>query len=210
MFHTIQPNGAPQLWLASTEHLFAPRKLEAPPNEGYPSFSASRRIYFASTEPTGQGYVYRMKEDGTQLEKVSPLPVLEASEVSPTERFVMVRRTLNKDENWWEIEALSVSGEPATPICSGWCHANWANDGKYMYVDWLASKGSSEYKTYVLPIVRGTELPKLPSKGFQSEAELHKSAVQVIDTAIHPGPSSSSYAYSRQTAHSNVYRIPLR
>jgi len=62
----------------------------------------------------------------------------------------------------------------------------------------------------VVPIIHGSDLPKLPSSGFQSEKELRAVATQVLEGAISSGPDGSRYTFSKETSHSNLYRIPLR
>ncbi|MGA8154414.1 MAG: protein kinase [Terriglobales bacterium] len=208
VFDTLQANGEHRLWLASTEHRFAPRQVGSGLDGHWAQYSQSGRIYFEVPE-AGQRYLYRMKEDGTQPEKISTEPILYASAISPDERFAAVRRTLNREDNWWEVQALPLSGGPLVPLCSGWCDVDWTRDGKAMYFRWLSTQSSSDYRTYVLPIVSGTDLPKLPSAGFQSEAELRKASVQVIEEAASPGPANS-YTFSKSTSHWNLYRIPLQ
>src|SRR5581483_2902032 len=209
VYDTLEENGEHHVWIASTQHRFAPRQLDSGDNASGPIYSPSGQIYCEISQ-AGRRYLYRINQDGTKKEKLSSEPILVASAVSPDGKFVTVRRPLNREDNWTMNAAVPVSGGPAIPLCSGWCEFNWTRDGKAMYVYWLASKGSSEYRTYVLPLVRGTDFPKLPSQGFQSEAEVRKAAVQVLDGAAFPGPDSSSYSVSKRTSHWNLYRIPLQ
>ena len=207
-FDTLETNGQRRLWLASTEHRFAPRPFDSSVDSSWPLYSRSGRIYFEVSNG-GHRYLYRIKDDGTQKEKVFSEPILFASSISPDERFVAVHRTLNKEDNWWGVEALPVSGGPTVLLCSGWCDVEWTPDGKSMYFYWVATKGSSDRRTYAVPLVRGTDLPKLPSAGFQSEEQLRKAAAQVFEGAVSPGPDSSSYSFSKRISHWNLYRVPL-
>ena len=50
----------------------------------------------------------------------------------------------------------------------------------------LHTKANSDYRTYVVPLVAGTDFPKLTKAGFQSEAEVSKAAVQVLDGILVP------------------------
>jgi hypothetical protein len=77
-----------------------------------------------------------------------------------------------------------------------------------MYVYWRSFSGNTQ--TYVLPIPHGSDLPKLPKSGFQSEKELRAVATQVLEGAPAPGPDISRYAFSKTNSHSNLYRIPVR
>jgi len=198
-----------QLWLASTEHRFAPHPIGSITNGNWPLYSPSGQIYFESFVG-GQWHLHRMKEDGTQNQELLSAPATYTQGVSPDERFVSIRRTVNTQDNWTQDQAVPLSGGPAIPLCPGWCYADWTRDGKQMYFFWLSTKGGSEYRTYVLPIVPGTDLPKIPSGGFQSEKELAKAAVQSVEGEIHPGPNSSVYSFTKETSHWNLYRIPLQ
>jgi len=195
-----------QFWLASTEHRFAPRQLRPAGADFYPEYGPSGRVYFVASE-NGRSYLYRMKDDGTEQEKITSEPINYAFGISPDERFVMVGRTLNKEDKWWDAEAVPIAGGPWVPLCAGWCDANWSRDGKVMYFHKRAFSGSPH--TYVVPIPRGSSLPKLPSSGFQSEKELRAVATQVLEGNISPGPDSSRYTFTKETSHSNLYRIPL-
>ncbi len=172
----------------------------------YPEYGPSGRVYFVASE-NGRSYLYRMKDDGTEQEKITSEPINYAFGISPDERFVMVGRTLNKEDKWWDAEAVPIAGGPWVPLCAGWCDANWSRDGKVMYFHKRAFSGSPH--TYVVPIPRGSSLPKLPSSGFQSEKELRAVATQVLEGNISPGPDSSRYTFTKGTSHSNLYRIPL-
>jgi eukaryotic-like serine/threonine-protein kinase len=204
VFETVDANGQHHLWLASTEHRFAPREIRA---GELPRYSPSGRIYFLVSE-AGQHYLYRMKDDGTQEEKVTSEPIVYAWGISSDERFVIVRHSLKREDNWWDLEAVPLAGGTWVPLCSGWCDADWSRDGKVMYFYWRSFTGNS--RTYVVPIVPGTDFPKLPKSGFQSEKELRAVATQVLEGSVSPGPDSSRYAYSKETNHWNLYRIPLR
>lgn len=102
----------------------------------------------------------------------------------------------------------ALTGGPLIPLCSGLCEAEWSRDGKVIYFFWNSFAGNA--RTYVLPIIPGSDLPKLPKSGFQSEKELRTVATQVLEGAVSPGPDSSRYTFSKETSHRNLYRIPLQ
>ena len=156
----------------------------------------------------GHAYLYRIKDDGTQEEKVTSDPIDHAFGISPDERYAVVYRTLDREDNWVDAELVPVAGGPWIPLCSGWCEAEWARDGKVMYFHKDSFIGNAQ--TYVVPIPHGSDLPKLPKSGFQSEKELRAVATQVLEGNTSPGPDSSSYTFSKETSHWNLYRIPLR
>ena len=207
VFETVDDKRQYHLWLASTEHRFAPRQMRSAGGDFFPQYAPSGRIYYVISEG-GNGSLYRMKDDGTQEEKITSGPILQAFRISPDERFVIIIRTLSREEKWWDAEAVPVGGGPWIPLCSAWCVADWSRDGKVMY--FYSRSFSGNPRTYVVPIPHGSDLPKLPASGFQSEKELRAVATQVLEGNVSPGPDSSRYTFSKGTAHSNLYRIPLQ
>src|SRR6185369_14812628 len=74
------PQGKPRLWLAPLDHSSAPRQI---PNVegGSPRFLPDGKILFRRIEgsPTiagTTGFVYRVRPDGTELQKALERPVL--------------------------------------------------------------------------------------------------------------------------------------
>jgi len=206
VFETVDANGRHHLWLSSTEHRFAPRQIGPAGDNFLVQYSPSGRIYYLGSEG-GHTYLCRMKGDGTEEEKISSEPILYAFGISPDERFVVVSRSVNGEDNWQDVEAVPVAGGPWVPLCSSWCDVDWSRDDKVMYFYWRSFTGNP--RTYVVPIIHGSDLPKLPKSGFQSEKELRAVAMQVLEGSASPGPDSSRYTFSKETTHRNLYRIPL-
>jgi serine/threonine protein kinase len=207
VFDTVDENEQHHLWLCSTEHGFAPRQIRSASGEFFPQYSRSGRIYYLVSEGK-LAYLYRMKDDGTREEKITSEPIVYAFGISPDERFVVVHRTLSKEDKFWDAEAVPVAGGPWVPLCSGWCEADWARDGKAMYFYWRSFSGNP--RTYVVPIPHGSDLPKLPDSGFQSEKELRAVAAQTLEGNLSPGPDNAHYTFSKEITHRNLYRIPLQ
>jgi eukaryotic-like serine/threonine-protein kinase len=207
VFETVDANGQHHLWLGSTEHRFSPRQIRSGVRQFVPQYSHSGRIYYVASEG-GHAYLHRMKDDGTEEEKVTSEPIAFASGISPDERFAVVYRAVDREDKWDEAEAVPLAGGPSIPICSALCEAEWARDGKVMYFYWRSFTGNS--RTYVIPIPLGGDLPKIPASGFQSEKELRAVAAQVLEGNASPGPDSSRYTFSKKTTRRNLYRIPLQ
>jgi eukaryotic-like serine/threonine-protein kinase len=206
VFETADANGQHHLWLGSTEHRFAPREIHSGRGRFLPQYAHSGRIYVTLSEG-GHGYLSRMKDDGTDEEKLTSEPITYAFGISPDERFAVVYRASEKEEKLDEAEAVPLAGGPSIPLCSGLCEAGWALDGKFIYFFWDSFVGNA--RTYAVPLPRGSDLPKLPAAGFQSEKELRAVATQVVEGNIAPGPDSSRYTFSKETTRRNLYRIPL-
>jgi hypothetical protein len=201
-----EANGQRRLWIASTEHRFAPRRIGPERDITNEMYSPKGDIFFSTGEKEHYE-LYRMKPDGSGEQKLFSEANVYLAAISPDERFIAVYHASSKDDRWLEIEAVPIAGGRPIPLCSGWCDVSWTRDGKDMYFHW---RTASDYRTYVVPIVHGTELPKAPENGYRSEQELRAVATQIIEGAAFPGPDSSSYSFSKASSHWNLYRIPLK
>jgi hypothetical protein len=86
----------------------------------------------------------------------------------------------------------------------------WTRDGKSIYFRQPSMKGSSGFRTYILPVPHGEDLPKFPPKGIDTDADIaNRASIQVHDEELYPGPISSVYSYSKSNDHWNLYRVPL-
>ena len=176
--------------------------------EGSPVYAPSGRIYFWVSEGDVY-YLYRMNEDGAQRERILSGPIRRPYAVSPDERLVAVRRATKGEGNPTAVEAVSLTDGSAVRICSGWCEVEWTRDGKALYF-FLPIKGGPQWRTYVIPLSRGVDLPPLPAKGVQTDADLpNRATLQVLEEVISPGPNSSLYCFAKSSSHWNLYRIPV-
>ncbi len=109
---------------------------------------------------------------------------------------------------------LPMSGGPSIEIVNAFGKAQWQPDGRFFYLSVLTGMQSAGAygKTYVLPVPHGKMLPDIPAGGFPSEVAIAAlPGVRVIDSAdVGPGASPDVYAFSRQTIHRNLYRVPPR
>lgn len=67
--------------------------------------------------------------------------------------------------------AIPINGGAAKRICSGFCVARWAPDGRFLYVTEHTSGFHAEKKTVAIPVPAGKTLPELPASGIRSLAE---------------------------------------
>jgi hypothetical protein len=99
------------------------------------------------------------------------------------------------------------------------CEVRWAPDGKFLYVSFLtwdangAEQRESEkpHNTFAIPLTDSKAFAGLAARGFKSEAQLAAvPRVRAIDQPfVLPGPEPSVYAFSKETVHRNLYRVPL-
>lgn len=170
VYDSRDENGKHALWLASLDHRFTPRQIGPGGAKSWPVYAPSGKIYFQASEGDVD-YLYRMNDDGTQPEKILPDPIIVLRAVSPDERFVAVRRATKGEDSPTAIEILPLGGGPVVRVCSGWCSADWTRDGKNFYFARPTMKGGSQWRTYVIPLSRGS-LPSFPAKGVQSDKDL--------------------------------------
>jgi hypothetical protein len=89
----------------------------------------------------------------------------------------------------------------------------WSSDGRFLFMSISSAAGTlySGGRTDVIPSQPGRLLPEIPASGFQTEADVRAlPGVTIIEAAdVAPGPTSSVYAFSRETTQRNLYRIPV-
>jgi len=208
-FSAPDPEGKSHLWLASLNRGFSPRQFSPTVEESSPVFGLAGDLFFRSTE--GKNFfLYRMKQDGTGRQRLTPIPILDLESVSPNGQWVMTSIEVSAEERYFASVVYSTSGGPAIPVCD-LCHALWAPDGKFLYL-WFHGWGGAEVsRTFAVPVPPGKPLPPLPPSGLKSEADLAKvPGVKVIEHgAISPGANPSVYAFVRSSVHRNLYRVPV-
>jgi Tol biopolymer transport system component len=161
VYEVRNQDGTTHLWLGSVDHRFTPKPI-GPPNGKEVRYQPSGKIYFKVTEGNSD-YMYRINEDGTQLQKLLPEPIISFLGVSPDERLVAVRRATKGEGSPTVVEAVSLTGGHDVPLCSELCSADWSFDGKTFYLRLPAMKSpNGTTETYVLPLARGADLPSLP------------------------------------------------
>ncbi len=209
VYETEGDNGKTSLSVASLDHRFSPRPVGAE-GDAAPLFAPSGRIYFQSSEGNAN-YVFRMNADGSQREKIFNEPSIHFYDVSPDERYLAIRRAVSGEDNPTAVDAVPLAGGPTVRICSGWCSLEWARDGKAVYFHMPFMRGSSQYRTYIIPLPHGVDLPQFPTKGVDSTADIpNLAALQVVNETIFPGPNSLLYCFSKRNDRWNLYRIPVQ
>jgi WD40 repeat protein len=198
-------SGKLRLWLVSIDRSTAPRQI--PDVEGHqPVFGPPGEVVYRATEGN-QRFLYRVREDGRGLRKAIERPgdLLGGS---------LDGRSLVA---WVDGEGATVyplDGGAPIRIWGRDARLRWSLDGRFLFMSISSSAGTfySGGRTYVIPLQPGRLLPEIPARGFQTEAEIAKlPGVRIIEAAdVAPGPTSSVYAFSRETTQRNLYRIPIR
>jgi Tol biopolymer transport system component len=193
-------DGKDRLWLAPLDRRSPPRQI--PGVEGdWALFGETGQIFFRSTDT----FVYRVREDGSELTKLIAEPVLRLYALSPDKQWLVV---LKDDTLLYPLKGgtpLRIRGD--VPI-------QWSQDGKCVYISWakVGMGASSAGRTGMVPLGQGRILPEVPVAGFASESGLSKlQGAQLIDEAdVAAGPVCTTWASSRETTQRNLFQIPIR
>jgi Tol biopolymer transport system component len=199
-----------ELWIASTEGRFAPRKVGEHVRRIRPGPNG---VWYSGLQD-GKTVVYRIAADGTPPQKVIDGVYLEA--VSPDGKRLMVGRDISdEDEKESQLEAVNVA-DPANsvPICRS-CWAEWSGDGRWVYISigqQVTGYAKREHGVIVaVPVDPQTGLPRI-TQVIREQSELLKlpgaKAVAPLGAGI--SPDGSVIAFIRSTANRNLFRVPLQ
>jgi hypothetical protein len=205
--------GKPRIWLAPFDRSSPPRQV---PNVegGAPRFGPGGEILFRRMEgkPSMEGrngFIYRVRPDGTGARKALAQPVLLVGDVSPDGRWLLSWAPLHGD-GAPAFQVFPLDGGP--PILMGSINFNWSPDGSSMAIWSDLGAIIPEGRIYLVPLPRGHSLPRVPAGGFHSEEEIARlpGARRIDADEVRPGPSPDVFAFSRVTVQRNLYRIPIQ
>jgi eukaryotic-like serine/threonine-protein kinase len=198
-------SGHSRLWVASTDRRSSPTRISLTEIEDSPHFLPDGDLVFRAIEG-GSNFLYRTKVDGTGRRKISSQRIFDAVTVSPDGRWVVVDSPGPSQEHTAATTAFAVDGGKAVPLCLGECFAIWSTTGKLLYIYFPSLHEGS----YPLPVLHDTGLPKLPPAGIaRMEDFTVAKTIAVVPQFVESAISPSVYAYTRQNARRNLYRIPL-
>jgi Tol biopolymer transport system component len=201
-------NGKRQLWLASLDRRFPPRRLSGW-DDDWPRFGPEGDLYFRSRE--GQSsFVYRMKEDGSGRQKAIPNAILHFLDVSPDGRWIVAWVPIPGIESNSAIMAYDTRGGSPVRICDQ-CRADWARNGKWFTVAFgrMGRGPTAGAVTLVFPVEGRRSLPPLPAAGLNSAAEAPRGIRKIEIWQAAPGPEPSVYAFTKSSVRRNLYRVPV-
>jgi len=208
----LAQKGEHRLWLVPFDRQLRPREI--PNAEGdQPFFGSSGEIFFRGLEGNA-AFAYRIRDDGTGLQKVYDQPIAGLAGISPDGHWLVAKVPGAKGSS---TVALPVHQDSAIQVIAGGglsfndFEVHWSGDAKSIYLRLPANPESwSAGRTYVLPLRQGSMWPKMPPEGFQSEAEIRQfSAATVLSEFDCPGPTPEIYAFARMTVQRNLFRVPL-
>jgi Tol biopolymer transport system component len=196
--------GKSRLWLVAVDRSGPPQRV--PGVEGHqPAFGPAGEIVFRANDGN-RTWIYRVREDGRDVRKAIDQPA-EPAGVSLDGRSLVA----------WPYGGgatlYSLDGKAPVRVWGRDARLRWSSDGRVLFLSVSTTAGTlySTGRTYVIPLAPGRLLPDVPDVGFATEAEIAAlPGVQVIEAAdVAPGPTASTYAFSRETTQRNLYRIPI-
>jgi len=213
LFVVSGDTGSSPVWVAALNGRSAPRQVTA--EDGWKVyFGAGGYVFFIGVK--GTPYVYRVKEDGSELRKIAPIDsgALTLFNVSPDGKWVVIPGG-SIDEMTWPAMVYPIDGGSPRLLCAGCGSGNdvertlapgvsWPPDGRYLYLRIRES-------IYAIPLRSGEMLPPIPAAGFRSKEDLAglPGAQLIPQDGAFPGPDPSIYAFTKVSTHRNIYRVSL-
>jgi DNA-binding winged helix-turn-helix (wHTH) protein/Tol biopolymer transport system component len=201
--------GNSHLWVAPLDRTSPPKPVlsSGSESEDLPIFASNGDLFFRASV-AGSHYLFRLKPGGAGVEKIIKEPIIELESVSPDAQWAVAQVALSDGETPRGVVAYPTRGGPPVAICPSLCFVNWTFDGKFMYVHFLGTSQTNDLgKTFVVPVQPGNLLPRLPASGAE-QGEAAWPGVKVVEGGVFPGPNASVYAFTKQSVHRNLYRIP--
>jgi Tol biopolymer transport system component len=203
--------GKSHVWIASLQTPSSARRL-SPTELDRVFLRPDGAIVFQRSE-AGHQYIFQIKEDGTQLEKLLPFPDMLLKAVSPDRQWLIVEAPTPGDDRPTGVLAYPLHGGTPVRIC-GFCDAGWSHDERFFFARIRAEGAGEGGKVFVIALARGQVLPRFPPGGINRDGDFSGVAVvQELDTEgiqhISFGLDPSVYAFSRVNAHRDLYRIPV-
>jgi DNA-binding winged helix-turn-helix (wHTH) protein/Tol biopolymer transport system component len=207
-FAAIADNGDIRMWLAWRDGRTSPRRLSSMDAYFRPFFGANDEVFFVGAEDGDSRFVYRVREDGSGLQRAITDPISYIYDVAPDGRALSA---------WSKgtVQIFPTDGLPikASTICAAAGGENrgttppcvsWSSDGRF-----LCLNDRTADQIYALPIPRGRGIPALPDGGITSakQATAWPGAQVIHERYAFVGADPSVYAFFRVTTQRNIYRV---
>jgi hypothetical protein len=208
--------GVSQLWLAPCDGQTEPRLLAAA-GESQPFFGPEGEIVFRASDGA-RNYLFEVKADGSHRRKVMNGPIIGFKGMSPDRTSAVVMVPVSEVPST-AVVAISIRDGSAKRICPAECMAKWSPDGARFYVAPLL-QGAESGRAVVVPVPKGVQIPELPAFGVRSASDARLLPTStVIDlssydpmhfgTAVAPGLSNDTFAFTRTVSHRNLFQLRL-
>jgi eukaryotic-like serine/threonine-protein kinase len=206
---TVKNGSSSQIFLAPLDRSLPPRLIAKDGRSV--SFGGNGTLIFSQLgEKTN--YLVRIKADGSGLERILDVPILEKQAASPDGEWVIVGGVGAKGAIKGTT-AVSTRDHSRRGLCDGPCVAHWSSDGKYLYVTTSGASTSqltSSGRNLVIALPRGLAQVQLPPVGLDNASEEELAGIQVIHHGVmSPGPDPQHYVFATAGFQGNLFRIPL-
>ncbi len=214
---TRADSDSPGIWIWSLDRHASPRQLVAAEADN-PIFARNGEILFIMKEGAFN-YIFRMKEDGTDLHKVIPDPVSHLISLSPDDRWIVA--TVDSDNSGPSqiLSGYPMRGGPPRVLCRVCAVGSfeidqpivsWSFDQRSMYISLTHTGANDKPKTIVIPLTPGDAFPAWWGELVTNTKLPRMPGVRVLDLpSVFPGPNASNYAFWRFSTQRNLYRISL-
>ena len=205
------------IWIWSLDRHASPRQLLAAEADT-PIFARNGEILFSMKEGAFN-YIFRMKEDGTDLRKAIPDPVARLISVSPDDRWIVATIASGNSGGSQIVSGYPMRGGLPRVLCRVCAVGSfeidppivsWSLDQKSMYISLTHTGANDKPKTIVIPLNPGNAFPTSWSELVTDTKLPRMPGVRVLDLpSVFPGPNASNYAFWRFSTQRNLYRISL-
>jgi hypothetical protein len=97
-----------------------------------PHFGPPGELIFHSIEAKST-FAFRIHEDGTGMQKLSPSEISQIHGVSPDGQLVITWSRVDGQSSI-TTKAFPISGAPPTPLLDGTCFRRWQLDRRFLYL----------------------------------------------------------------------------
>ena len=206
VFVSVDEQGRNPVWLASLNAQGPPRRVSTM-DAAAAFFGAPGEVLLAGQKDF---HVYRVKDDGSELQKVITTPLLPLA-VSPDGQWIAVQ-----DPTAWGALVVYPAGTGSPRRLCDRCAPPWGTEPPAFYFGW-APDGAFAYwnftgATFAIPLQPGKRLPDVPAGGIQSKegvAALPGARLISEQDRSVPGPNPSLYAFVKVSTQRNIYRVPV-
>ncbi len=202
VIYATMGSGERQLWLAALDRRSPPRLIAHGADQG--SFGAPGEILFRSLEAK-QNFIYKMKTDGTALERITNVAVFYKRGVSPDGEWVITNTTEG-------TLAVPVRGGHPENICASACEAWWSPDARFFYVSGGSRGDAPGWRSIAIPVRAGKMMPSTGIGGIMSaETAFDLPGTNEVGSAedLRAGNDPGVYVFTRRNFRGNLFRIPL-
>jgi serine/threonine protein kinase/WD40 repeat protein len=205
------------IWIWSLDRHASPRQIQIGEADT-PIFALNGEILFSMKEGAFN-YIFRIKEDGTDLRKAIPDPVARLISLSPDDRWIVATIASANSDRSQIVYAYPTRGGLPRVLCrvcavGSWeidpPIVSWSLDQKSLYISLTHTGANDKPKTIVIPLNPGHAFPASWSELVTNPKIARMPGVHVVDLpSVFPGPNASNYAFWRFNTQRNLYRISL-